>query len=105
MGEIRMLPIFLGLVTFMVFFLSMLGAGLAEVPLSWRYEYDDADRLISKVDPAGRRTKYEYSLDKKGNDSSADRNAAGRAPCDPAAGRQGAARQDERPNRRHRLRV
>lgn len=38
----------------------------ATTPLSWRFEYDDADRLIRKADPSGRSTLFSYSGDENG---------------------------------------
>ncbi len=35
-------------------------------PLAWKYEYDDLDRVISKIDPAGRITRFQYSESMEG---------------------------------------
>jgi len=41
--------------------------GAASDPLSWRIEYDDANRVVRKIDPAGQRTLIVYEEDKHGN--------------------------------------
>lgn len=43
--------------------------GLAGMPgnLTWRFQYDDAGRIVKSMDPAGRATRVEYGLDDGGN--------------------------------------
>lgn len=33
--------------------------------IDWQFEYDDADRITATIDPAGRKTRLQYSVDKE----------------------------------------